>query len=468
MRISVGLAVIAAVVVLAAVLVVGQALIQPPRPLITFARFSPDVITPNADGDADVTEFSYGITRNARISLSFVNENGQQFFFRQNDIRAAADYQVLFSGVVDGFTLPGEKTYGEVLRRLIPDGRYTWTLTATDTETGASEQQTGTLVVTAATVELPEMTSFSLSPQVFTPNQDGIEDRVSINIYLNKDADLTVYLEDATGQQIFIPESREANEKADAGGLRHAFDYDGGIDRGVDPPPDGDYTVVAIAQDREGQSTRRTASLRIESGGTPQAEISPQPNGIDVAFTVVPWEDRFLTTADQTGDLLPLPNDMDDLGFQAISLPIGDLLVFKLTVENYGEVPIRTSGPWPGTVYEQDQIWGALGVYEQSGAWRVGLQCSTSSDSFPWRWAIGTPDTLTQQVDAGSGNTYYYLPPGERSVVWGAVRMTRLIEARNPQQCWAGLIHEDVGISVRNARVGARDITLIEQSTQDG
>jgi hypothetical protein len=312
------------------------------------------------------------------------------------------------------------------------------------------------------------MTSFGLSPQVFTPNQDGIEDRVYINIYLNKDADLTVYLLDATGQQIFIPESREANEAAGAGGLRHAFDYDGGIDRGVDPPPDGDYTVVAIAQDREGQSTRRTASLRIESGGTPQAEIAPQPNGIDVAFTVVPWEDRFLTTADQIGDLLPLPDAMDDLGFQAISLPIGDLLVFKLTVENYGEVPIRTSGPWPGTVYEQDQIWGAMDVYEQSGAWRVGLQCSTSADSFPWRWAIGTAETLAQSVDAGSGNTYYYLLPGERSVVWGAVRMTRLIEARNPQQCWAGLIHEDVGISVRNARVGARDITLIEQSTQDG
>jgi hypothetical protein len=145
-------------------------------------------------------------------------------------------------------------------------------------------------------------------------------------------------------------------------------------------------------------------------------------------------------------------------------MPVGDLLVFRLTVENYGSVPIRTSGPEPGTGYEQDQVWGAMGVYEESGAWRVGINCSTSTRDFPWRWAVGTPENLQTAVDEVSGKTYYYLPPGAQSVVWGAVRMTTLIEARNPQQCWAGLIHEDVEVSIRNSRVGARDIELIPQS----
>ena len=42
-------------------------------------------------------------------------------------------------------------------------------------------------------------------------------------------------------------------------------------------------------------------------------------------------------------------------------------------VDNYGKVAIRTSGPWPGTVYDDTQVWGATGVYEQSGSFRVGM-----------------------------------------------------------------------------------------------
>jgi hypothetical protein len=36
------------------------------------------------------------------------------------------------------------------------------------------------------------------------------------------------------------------------------------------------------------------------------------------------------------------------------------------------------------------------------------------------------------------------------------------IEARNPQNCWAGLIHEDVGIALINQNVGARSVELVE------
>jgi hypothetical protein len=43
--------------------------------------------------------------------------------------------------------------------------------------------------------------------------------------------------------------------------------------------------------------------------------------------------------------------------------------------------------------------------------------------------------------------------------------MTELIEARNPQACWVGLIHEDVEVSIRNARVGAREVELLQGET---
>lgn len=465
MRISIVLAVLAAVVVLTVVLIVGQTLLQPNLPLIIQAGFSLETITPNADGLADVTEFSYTLSRNARISLMFEADAGTAYVFRQDEPRTVGEKSVLFSGVVDGYTLPDETISGIIERRLIPDGRYTWRLQAQDEQGGAIEELTGILTIENGDKQLPELVSFSVSPDVFTPNQDGIADRTYINVYLPKPADLTVYLDSPDGP-IYVPEVKEGRQSGEEG--RHLFDYDGGIDLGVQPPPDGTYTVVAVAQDDVGQRVRQMAELTIEGGGDPQAEIAPQATGLDVLFIPMAYDERYFSSIDVQGDYIPLPEDPQDIGFQTVTMNVGDMLVFRLTVDNYGDVPIRTSGPQPGTVYQQDQIWGAMGTYEESGAWRVGINCSTSPTDFPWRWAIGSPDDLIEQVDPVSGKTYYYLPAGARSVVWGAVRITQLIEARNPQQCWAGLIHEDVEVSVRNARVGARDIQLIAQPTESG
>jgi hypothetical protein len=43
--------------------------------------------------------------------------------------------------------------------------------------------------------------------------------------------------------------------------------------------------------------------------------------------------------------------------------------------------------------------------------------------------------------------------------------MTEIRKARNPQECWAGLIHEDVGIPEFQSRVGAREIELVPPPT---
>ncbi len=459
MRVSIWVTILVAAVVLVVVTLVGQAVLKPNLPLITFAASSLEAITPNADGDDDITELSYGISRNATVSITFESDRGQVFAFRQNEPRIPADYTVSFSGVVDGFTMPDDTLIGTIERRLIPNGNYIWRLQATDTATGEVAEQSGSLVISDAASQLPEITGFTLDRPEFSPNQDGIADRVIMNLYLTKPVDqLNVYLEGEDGQSIFIPEILSGRKPGEAG--QHFFDYDGGIERGVQPPPDGEYTVVAVAQDLEGQRTRQTSKLIINSGGVPQAEISPQPNGVDVTFASQLFDEKYAMTPSQSGELLPSPNFASDLGFSSITMPVGDMLVFKLTVQNYGQVAIRTSGPWPGAVYQDDEVWGASGVYEQSGSFRVGIMCSTSETNWPWRWAIGSPDSLQTETDPQNGNTYYYLPAGQQSEVWGAVRMTQLIKARNPQQCWAGLIHEDV--AVVNQRVGARDILLVE------
>jgi hypothetical protein len=459
MRVSVGLTIIAALAAVVAVVLVGQALLQPNLPLITDAAFEPSTITPNADGSDDVTLFTYSLSGNASVSLRLEAEDGSTYAFREDERRMADDYQVLFSGVVDGFALPDEHLEGEVLRRLIPDGAYTWRLTAV-TDAGESAELTGTLVIADGDAPLPELQNFTVQPHEFTPNQDGINDRVQINIGLTKDAELSVYLLGADGTRYFVPERQDEAFPGEAG--RHWFDWSGGVDQNADPPPDGTYTVVAEAQDAVGQQMRQQTELALHSGGKPLAQILPQPTGADVAFVRREWDDGY---AD--GELVALPDDPQDLSLTAITMPVGDLLVFRLTIENYSDVPLRTTGPEPGTVYDYEERASTLGWYEASGAWRVGIDCENAISDYPWRWAIGADDNLELVTDERTDETLRYLPAGERSVVWGAVRMTELIDTSNPQACWAGLIHEDVEISLQNSRVGPREVELVESADSD-
>lgn len=458
MRIPIWLVIAAAVIALIAVLIVGQMLIQPDLPLIVQAGFSLDTITPNADGNADVTVFTYTLSRNATVSLVFEGESNQ-FVFRDQQNRIEGTHTVNFSGVVDGYVLLDEDILGDVERRLIPSGTYTWRLTAQD-ESGEVAEASGTFVVEDADTPLPLITSFTVPPE-FTPNRDGVSDRVEVNVFLEEDADLRVFL--LTENGVELPISAVQDETLIGRSGRHIYDYEGGVDLGADPPPDGTYTVVAVAQDAVGQRVRVTSELTIRTGGTPRAQIVPQAVGVDVVFEVWPYDEAYFSDDSQTGDLIALPDNVQARTENDISLPLGDMLVFRLTVENYGSVPIRTTGPEPGTVYEQGQVFGSLNWFEESGAWRVGIHCETSQVPYPYRWALGTSDNLVTEVDPISGNAYTYLPPGARAVVWGAVHITE-VEARNPQNCYAGLIHEDVAIV--NSNVGIRSLEIIDPDGQ--
>ena len=460
MRISCGFILAAAAVGILAVLIIGGLVLSPPLPLVMEAGFDRDSISPNADGENDLAIFEYRLARPAVIDIALTAADGTAFYFRRQQIRDDGDYSVLFSGVVDGYLLDGEEVPGRLERRLIPNGVYNWRLDAR-TESGEAMSKSGTLLVEEGDSPLPVISIFSVSPMVFSPNQDGIADRVEINVYLEKDVEsLDVFLVGPDGARIPVSARVQERKYGEAG--RHRYDYEGGIDLGADPPPDGAYQVIALAQDAVGQRIRREATLTIETGGKPYAEIAPQRPGVDVAFDVQPYSEAFFTTGDQAGSFLPMPVDSESLAYsQQMTVPLGEMLVFRLTVENYGDVPIRTSGPAPGTVYQQEQQAAALGWFDESGAWRVGIQCATSLTSYPYRWAIGSDDDLAEVYDETTGHTYRYLPAGERTVVWGAVRLTE-IEARNPQNCWAGLIHEDVAISLRNNHVGMRSIMIAD------
>lgn len=404
---------IIAFLLVGAAVAVGWRVVRGDNSLLRHVSIEADEITPNADGESDITYINYALSRNGRVSIYLENETGDRFTFRDNKARGAGTYRVAFSGVVDGFTRPDDQVQGQVLARLLPDGRYTWTVTATDRQ-NVTEQVQGQLQVRDADPQLPDIRGFWLAPKTFSPNRDGLDDRVKITLELAKEADLRLFLLMPDGQEVPITEDEYENPIGAAG--PHYFDYEGGVDDGATPPPDGIYPVVVIAQDEEGQKVRLQDELTIEYGGVPRAHIYPPPTG-------------------------------DTVRWQATAVAICDTLHFTVTVENYGTTPIRTSGPPPGTVYDSDWNYNTLGWFTESGVFRVGIGFENEITNYPYRWAVGTVADL-EEIDG-----HYYLMPGARAVVTGGIRLTNVLGQRNPQPVWAGLIHEDVEISQFNARV---------------
>lgn len=471
-----------ALITLTIVGVIGVMALNPPGDLIQNAEFSLDTISPNADGQDDITVFSYELSRNARITLSLVDENGQIFIFRQNENRVSGNYRVNFSGVVDGFVIPQDSQIAldglwltsnpqsnVIERRLLPNGVYTWQFTAVDDE-GESQTVTGTLTITDADTQLPLIQSFQVSSPIFSPNQDGVRDRIRINVYLVKPAQLTVFLEDQAGTRRYLSERLLGRDEGDEG--NHEYDYDGDVDNGFEPPPTGVYTLYAVAQDDEGQRVVRTTTVAIEFAvagvevGLPRVEIAPQPTGATVCFSVVPWDDRYYTDTEQIGDLIAKPEGSCSDN-STLTMRQGDLLVFHLSIYNYGSTPIRTFGPWPGTVYEFNQLSNTLGYLETDGVFRIGIHCNTAAIDHPWRWAIAPPAELTSIEDQELNDTFYYLLPEQRSEVWGAIRVTEVFEERNPMICSASLIHEGVNIDPFQQGIGRREIRIVPTSQED-
>jgi hypothetical protein len=423
MRLPAALTILFSAIFAGALLALAWVFLQPAGPALLEAELSPARITPNADLDSDVTNIRYKLDRPATVSIYFTAEDGTRYTFRDSKPRNSGEHELLFSGVVDGFKLPGDAALeGQVLRRVLPDGTYRWTIEATPDEPAGSppETRSGELVVAEADSALPDIRGFSVFPQVFTPNQDGIGDRTTINAYLTKQSNLHVTLIGPDGAVYPVEEKPGAIQPGEPG--LHTFDYEGGVDLGATPPPDGTYTVLAEAEDEVGQQVQTSSQLTIQNGGVPRANIANA-----------------------------------EVDFSATTIVLGQTLVFTLTVDNYGDAPIRTTGPAPGTVYEMDQNANTLGWFDESGAWRVGVDCDTCIRDYPWRWALGTPDNLTAITE--DGQTHYYLMPGQSAVVSGSIHLTEVPD-RNPLYFWAGLIHEDVEVADVNNRVDPHLITI--------
>lgn len=391
------------------------------KPLLEDVSVTPDIITPNADGQTDLTKIAFTLNRNATVSIILRDVSAQMYTFRPPRLLSLNDkpYTVYFGGVVDGYTLPAETYDFTIVKRMLPDGVYTWEIRA-ETDDGEIATATGTLIIQDADTVLPGIRGFSISPKTFSPNQDGIDDRVCMNLTLEKDVEsLRVYLEGLDGTPHAIPEDEKVTP-ANAKGW-HTYDYDGGIDAGADPPPDGIYTVFAEAQDKMGQRVTVKDTLEIVNAGMPRAYIF---NG--------------------------------EVEYSATSIIISETLCFTLTVENDSTTYLRTTGPWSGSTYRSDQNFNVFGRAEESGVFRVAMDFDTSLRDYPFRWGIGQPGVDLVQI-----GEHWYLPPSTRSLVTGCVQIVD-VPVRNPLDYWMGLIHEDVGLAAVNNRVDPHNVTIWE------
>lgn len=360
-------------------------------PWLSDLSIGPAEISPNADGTDDVTRISYRLGRSATISLYFVDESGNRYDFRQDAPRAYSKdaYQVLFGGAVNG--------------QLLPDGRYTCVLEATDKNGNVARLEEPLTIRDGDSTPL-RIENLSISPPSFTPNRDGIGDRVRIGYYLNKEATrVNVYLLDEDGKRYPVPEDaiREPGSQGS-----HEHDYDAGVDHGAQPPADGAYTVVVEAEDAVGNQARVEGPLSIVSGGVPLVEIV---NG------AAQWSSPIVK--------------------------LGDTLTFTCTVRNIGTVPVRTKGPESGTVYSMDRNFNALDQPEEPGIFRVGLdyEGNSSGRTYPFRWQLGRDDELTI-IDGEK-----YLMPGQTATVIGHLEVNEKT-VRVAPYFWIGLIHENVWI----------------------
>jgi hypothetical protein len=377
-------------------------------PALSGVAVSPQTITPNGDGSGEVAEITYRVSRPVSISIYFTDAAGNRYDFRTSEPRPAGDYVAQFAGVIQSRVLlaPG---FVVDQSRLLSNGSYRFVVQAVDAQ-GAKEEVSGSLAIADGDPKSLEMVDYSVfTPSfnrepppgsagkvMFTPNRDGIADRIAVSFRLTRPAWAEVYLVrlgDANKTRYPVSE-RQWYKLA---GTKN-FDYEGGVDLGNTPPPNGDYLCIAEATDLIGNHTVAAQPITVADGGVPLAEI------VSAKFT-------------------------------PLVVPLGGLLRVEIVVENIGPVTIRSKGPHSGTIYVNTENFNAKSVtenadfYEEPGIFRVGVDYEGNSEGreYPYRWGF--------EGDA--------LRPGERVTVVGYIRIVSPVRPYNPN-FWVGLLHEQV------------------------
>jgi hypothetical protein len=327
-------------------------------------------VSPNADNTAnDEVSIPYSLSVPAHVTITLVQPDGKAVPLRDND-RAAETYALPFTGVIDVPNSTDQKVLGDGTYKVVFDAR---------TSTGRTSEQTVQAVVKDADPVPLDITNIALSNPTFSPNGQGVRtdangqqvdlDQTTINYALSKDASVGITVVDKDGNT--TPIQAPADEKA---GLQ-SVTWNGKGPSGI-AVSNGTYTLHISASDLSGNVTDRTAQVTVTDSGTPEVQIMSA---------------RFFPTV----------------------VGIGQTLNVEITVKNTGDVPIKTLGPPPGTVFKTTDTYlgfaqpgSQVPRYEDTaGRWRVAVRWTSAAGQYPVRWGFFADDN--QELQPGQQVTIH-------------------------------------------------------------
>lgn len=371
---------------------------------------TPNALVLDRDGGAAVN-FSYRLGKTAEVWVVLQNAQGQQFPLREGQVRTPSSdpYTLRFDG-----TAP-VKNDPEIVQRALPSGDYTYTIQA-KTDSGEEQTSSGTLSIRGGDVPPPQIQNLTVSPQIVSPNADGVDDQAEITYQLPVTAtvDLSIARPDG-GPAIPIITGEEQDPTP------QTARWDGKTSDGA-VLPNGVYTYTLRVQDDYGNIAQRSGPITIADSGQPEATIT-------------------------YSNIAPA------------RIELGDVITVTLRIKNTGDVPIRTYGPPSGYEYSTNQVFSSIedGQYVQKsgGFWRVGLDWDGNTSAgprrYPYRWAISPRPPEQWQVPFKED----VLKPGEEAEVIGLVKVD---QPENKMGFYVGLTWDGVGF--RQDRVGRQIVEV--------
>ena len=326
-----------------------------------------------ADGTGSVT-IQYGVARAASVSISLQSAEGMSYVLRDRVPRGRGTYSFAFDGAVDG--------------RVLPNGAYTLVAAAEEPGTGERSELQQALTITAANTAPPVLENLQVTPAAFSPNQDGVDDRLTVSFTVGEPVTADVRL--LTGN-----ETRWLVRDWAAGpgtvsfswppALRHAPQLNLVVER----LPPGQAAIEIMIRDRAGNRTVGRHPVAIGESGVPQVRVS-------------------------------------DLAITPAAVPVGGTITVSARITNAGAVTLRAAPAGP-SAYEWGDSAPALGYAADAGTirWGVDFSLNRSGVGYPFRWSLGND-----------------LPPGESVLVTGRIRLSADFPAE-PFQLWIGVIHEN-------------------------
>ncbi len=326
-----------------------------------------------ADGTGSVT-IQYEVARAASVTLLLQSADGMSYVLRDRVPRSRGTYSFSFQGAVDG--------------RVLPNGAYTLVATAEETGTGKRSEVQQALTIADADTTPPALENLQVSPAVFSPNQDGIDDRLTMSFTVGEPVTADVRLLTG-GETRWLLREQAAGPGTVSFSWPPALRHAPQLNLAVERLPAGPAHIEVAIQDRPGNRTVGRHPIEIGESGVPQVRVS-------------------------------------DLAITPTAVPVNGIITISARITNAGAVTLRAAAPGP-SMYEWGESAPAQGYAADTGTirWGVDFSLNRSGVGYPFRWSLGRD-----------------LPPGESVLVTGRIQVTADFPDE-PFQLWIGVIHEN-------------------------